>query len=415
MSRPAKRRRWPVPLATSTAKPQLRRRLGKRWWGQVPCGKTCSGGPLGEWDTPRLPVLLGAGSGGSLSCRTATLPVSCSTPSVAGTCRCSFADKRVRWGDRAMLERSSVCLGSADEDESTSSSGVRARWSQACGQPASTLTPMPPQRITTDSRSAARWAGTHADLKAVNNRLSDCFKDMRQQEQSEWAAANPLPQELSAGASKVEQMTAEHLRMVREIRRLTKDDRFTGSCCLELANRPMEVMDDLEEVLPSVTNDRIKYVHMRRKYLRDDIWMSASVDFESRRVGILVEGTDPRWVESTASQLEKSLRARRPRWAPLASHWGSCLSQLAFGFLVAAIFWRVTDGPGVAPPWWALAGAVLISFLATGNLTFLNWLLPNVDIYSPGSQPTGTTHLKWVDAAIAAAVLGVIFDILLRG
>src|SRR5664280_458569 len=78
---------------------------------------------------------------------------------------------------------------------------------------------------------------------------------MRQQEQSEWAAANPLPQELSAGASKVEQMTAEHLRMVREIRRLTKDDRFTGSCCLELANRPMEVMDDLEEVLPSVTND----------------------------------------------------------------------------------------------------------------------------------------------------------------
>ena len=39
-------------------------------------------------------------------------------------------------------------------------------------------------------------------------------------------------------------MTAEHLRMVREIRRLTKDDRFTGSCSLELANRPMEVMDD---------------------------------------------------------------------------------------------------------------------------------------------------------------------------
>jgi ABC-type transport system involved in Fe-S cluster assembly fused permease/ATPase subunit len=101
-----------------------------------------------------------------------------------------------------------------------------------------------PQRITTDSPSAARWAGTHADLKAVNNRLSDCFKDMRHQEQSEWAAANPLPQELSAGASKVEQMTAEHLRMVREIRRLTKDDRFTGSCSLELANRPMEVMDD---------------------------------------------------------------------------------------------------------------------------------------------------------------------------
>jgi len=97
-----------------------------------------------EWDIRRLPVLLGDDPGQS-QLSNAALAVSCSTPSVAGTCRCSFADKRVRWGDRAMLERSSVCLGSADEDESTSSSGVRARWSQACGQPASTLTPMPPQ------------------------------------------------------------------------------------------------------------------------------------------------------------------------------------------------------------------------------------------------------------------------------
>jgi hypothetical protein len=273
---------------------------------------------------------------------------------------------------------------------------------------------MPPQPITTDSRSAARWAGTHADLKAVNDSLSDCFKDMRQKEQSEWAVANPLPEELKADASKVEELTAEHLRIVREISRLTKDDRFTGSCCLELVNRPMEVMDDLENVLPSVNSDRIKYVHMRRKYLRDDVWMSASVDFESQRVGILVKGTDPWWVESTASRLEKKLRTRRPRWAPLASRWGFGLSQLAFGVLVAAIVWAVTDGLGMAPPWWALLGAVLMSFLATGNLLFLKWLLPKVDIYAPGSQPRGTTHLKWVDAAIAAAVVGLIFDMLLR-
>jgi hypothetical protein len=67
--------------------------------------------------------------------------------------------------------------------------------------------------------------------------------------------------------------------MVREIKTTDESDRFTGSCCLDLANRPMEVIDDLEEVLPSVTNDRIKYVHLRRKCLRDDIWVSESVDF----------------------------------------------------------------------------------------------------------------------------------------
>jgi len=413
MSRPARRRGWPSICrdahAKSLAATPTRRMLvgsgslskGMLWWADGGVGHTSPPGPA--WRRP-----------GAVSVIERSFGVSCSTPSIAGRCRSSFAGKKVGWGDHAVLKRSWVawalltttrapvarCPGQVEPGE-----WAAAKYADAHA----------PQRITTDSRSAARWAGTHADLKAVNKSLSDCFKDMRRQEQSEWAAANPLPQDLSAGASKVEQMTVEHLRMVREIRRLTKNDRFTGSCCLELANRPMEVMDDLEEVLPSVTNDRIKYVHLRRKYLRDDIWMSASVDFESQRVGIFVEGTDPRWVETTASRLENSLRTRRPRWAPLASRWGFWLSQLAFGLLVAAIVWRLTDDPGVAPPWWALAGAVLISFLATGNLPFLNWLLPKVDIYSPGSQPTGTTHLKWADAAIAAAVLGVIFDILLRG
>jgi hypothetical protein len=271
------------------------------------------------------------------------------------------------------------------------------------------------QHFTTDSRCAVRWAGTHADLKVVNDSLSDCFKDMRQQEQSEWEAANPHPEALKADASTLEKLTAEHLRLVREIRRLTKDDRFTRYCCLESANRPMEVVDDVEDVLPSLSIDRIKYIHMRRRYSRDDIWMNASVYFESQRVGILVEGTNASWVESAAGLLEKNLRTRRPRWAPLVSGWGYWLSQVAVAGLVATIVWRVTDGLGIAASWWGLVGAALISFLAIGNVKFLNWLLPTFDIYAPASQPTGTTHLKWVGGAITAAVLAVLFDTLLRG
>jgi hypothetical protein len=415
MSRPARRRRWPsisrdartlkCPAATPT-----RRMLvgsgslckGMLWWADGGVGHTSAPGPAGR--RPGAVSVIERSFGCQLfdAFNRWQVPIQfCWQEGRLGAIMRCWNGPGSAWAllttTRAPVAR---CPGQVEPGE-----WAAAKYADAHA----------PQRITTNSRIAARWAGTHADLKAVNESLSDCFKDMRRQERSEWAAANPLPQDLSAGASKVEQMTVEHLLMVREIRRLTKNDRFTGSCCLEIANRPMEVMHDLEEVLPSVTNDRIKYVHLRRKYLRDDIWMSASVDSESQRVGIFVEGTDPRWVKTTANQLENSLRTRSPRWAPLASRWGFWLSQLAFGLLVAAIVWRVTDGPGVAPPWWALAGAVLISFLATGNLPFLNWLLPKVDIYSPGSQPTGTTHLKWADAAIAAAVMGVIFDILLRG
>src|SRR5450756_3078528 len=69
---------------------------------------------------------------------------------------------------------------------------------------------------------------------------------------------------------------------------------------------------------------------------------------------------------------------------------------------------------GLAPLWWSLVGAVFISFLAIGNPRLMNWLLPNVDIHLPASQPTGTTHLKWVGGAIMVSVLGVVLDILLR-
>jgi len=120
-------------------------------------------------------------------------------------------------------------------------------------------------------------------------------------------------------------------------------------------------------------------------------------------------------VESAAGLLEKNLRTRRPRWAPLVSGWGYWLSQVAVAGLVATIVWRVTDGLGIAASWWGLVGAALISFLAIGNVKFLNWLLPTFDIYAPASQPTGTTHLKWVGGAITAAVLAVLFDTLLRG
>ena len=274
---------------------------------------------------------------------------------------------------------------------------------------------MPAQHIATDSRSATRWAGTHADLKTVNDGLSDCFRDMRQREQSEWEAANPVPEELKADASKLDMINAEHLRLIREIRRLTMDDRFTGYCCFELADRPMEVTGNFEKLPPSLNDSDIGYIHMRRRYSRDDVWMNASVSFESRRVGILVEGTNPFWVESAADLLEERLRVRRPVWAPLVSRWGYWLSQLAFGGLVAAIVWRVTDRLGRTPPWWGLLGAVLISLLVMGNPKFLSWLLPNVDIYAPASRPTGTTHLGWVGGAIAVAVLGLVADTLLRG
>jgi len=179
-------------------------------------------------------------------------------------------------------------------------------------------------------------AGTHADLKVVDG-MSNCFKDIRQREQSEWEAANPVREELQADATKLEKISAEHLRLMREIRRLTKNDRFTGYCCFELANRPIEVMDSFKEVLPSLSNGRIDRIQVRCRYSRDNIWMNASVCFGSKRVGVLVEGTNPSWVEAAANLLEKNLRVRRPHWAPLVSGWGYWLSQVAFGGLVAAI------------------------------------------------------------------------------
>lgn len=330
-------------------------------------------------------------------------------------CRRSHREKRVGRGDRARSERFCPLVGHS-EVENVRGSGCQPEVEPGVGRELTgTLAPMPAQDIVTDSRSVTRWAGSHADLKAVNDSLSDCFEGMRRREQSEWEADNPAPEELRADASNVEKMTAEHLLLIREIRRMTRDDRFTGYCCFELANRPLEVMGSYEEALPSLNNDRINFIHMRHRYSRDDSWLNATVYFESQRAGILVEGTNPFWVESAADLLEERLRVRRPVWAPLVSRWGYWLSQLAFGGLVAAIVWRVTDRLGRTPPWWGLLGAVLISLLVMGNPKFLSWLLPNVDIYAPASRPTGTTHLGWVGGAIAVAVLGLVADTLLRG
>ena len=181
------------------------------------------------------------------------------------------------------------------------------------------LTPTPAQHVTADSRSVAPWAGTHAGLKVLDGILSDCFKDIRQREQSESEAANPVREELKADATNLEKISAEHLRLMREIRRVTKNDRFTGYCCYQLANQPMEVAGNFEDILPALSNGRIDYIQMRRRYSRDDIWMNASVYFGRKRVGVLVEGTSPSWVESAANLLEKNLRVCRPHWAPLLS------------------------------------------------------------------------------------------------
>src|SRR5665647_1915899 len=142
---------------------------------------------------------------------------------------------------------------------------------------------------------------------------------------------------------------------------------------------------------------------MRRRYSRDDIWMNASVYFGRKRVGVLVEGTSPSWVESAANLLEKNLRVCRPHWAPLLSGWGYWLSQVAFGGLVAAIVWRVTDGLGRVLSWWGLVAAVFISLLTIGNPKFMTWLLPSVDIFTPASQVTGSAASK---IAVTDAGLG---------
>lgn len=278
---------------------------------------------------------------------------------------------------------------------------------------------MAAQRIIIDSRSTAPWAGSHADLKAVNDTLSVCFLDMRQREQgeqSEWETANPeLPAGSEADATAMEKISAEHRRLTHRIGLLKMSDRFTDHCTCELVNRPIRVTGSFEEISSSLNNERIKSLYMAQSYCRDDIRRNASVRFGSRSVEISVDGTDPLWVESTASALGNNLGRRRPRWAPLLSPWGHLLSQLALVSVVAAIIWRVSGGLGSAASWWGLIAAVCISFLAIGNPESMNWLLPRVDIYAAGSQPTGTTHLRWAGGAVAAAVLAVVVDILLRG
>lgn len=274
---------------------------------------------------------------------------------------------------------------------------------------------MAAQRIIIDSRSTAPWAGSHADLKVVNDTLSVCFQDLREREQSEWEAANPEPEAVGADATALVKIAAEHHRLSHRISRLTMDDRFTDFCSYELLNRPIRVMGSFEEISPSLNSERIKYLYMAQSYFRDDIRRNVSARFGSRGVEVTVDGTDPLWVESTASAIAQNLRRGKPRWAPLLSPWGHLLSQLAFVSVVAAIIWRLTAGLGGALPWWGLIATVYLSFLAMGYSESRNWLLPRVEIYAPGSQPAGTAHVKWVGGAVGAGLLAVVVDILLRG
>jgi hypothetical protein len=270
-------------------------------------------------------------------------------------------------------------------------------------------------RIIIDSRNTAPWAGSHADLKVVNDTLSVCFQDLREQEQSEWEAGNPEPEAPSQYATALEKLAAEHHRLKHTISRLTMDDRFTDFFSYELLNRPIRVMGSFQEISPSLNSERIKHLYMAQSYFRDDIRATVSARFGGRGVEVTVDGSDPLWVESSASAIAQNLRRGKPRWAPLLSPWGHLLFQLAFVSVVAAIIWRLMDGFGGAAPWWGLIAAVYLSSFAMGNPESMNWLLPRVDIYTPGSQPAGTAHLKWVGGAVAAGLLAVIIDILLRG
>lgn len=277
-----------------------------------------------------------------------------------------------------------------------------------------TLMPMPAKRITSDRRDVAPFAGTFADVKETHHTLLECFKDIRDRERSEWDALNPEPEKAKSDASEPERRALEHSHQIREIKRSTMENRFSEYCTLEFVNRTMKVTGSFEDVSPSLSEGRIKDIYMMQRYFRDGSELQATV-LSGRGMVVLVEGTSPLWVESTATVLEKNLLARRPKWAFLTTTWGYMLSASVFGGIVAAIVLRGANGLQKDPPWWGLLGALYLGSLAILNPKFMNWMFPMVDIHAAGTQPIGATHLKWVGGTVAAAILGVIFDILLRG
>ena len=274
---------------------------------------------------------------------------------------------------------------------------------------------MAAQRIIIDSRSTAPWAGSHADLQAVNDALSISFQDVRDQELSEWRAAHPEPEPARADASALEKILGQDRALSHRISRLRMDDRFSDFCSYELADRPIRVMGTFQEIEPSLGSEPVKCLHMAHSYIRDDIRRNVSAHFGSLGVEVTVDGTDPLWVESTASAIEQNLRRGQPWWSPLLTPWGNLLAQLFFVSVVAAIIWRATAELGQAAHWWALIAALFLCVLAVGNPQSMSWLLPKVDIHAAGSQSAGTTHVRWVGGALAAGLLAVVVDILLRG
>jgi hypothetical protein len=316
----------------------------------------------------------------------------------------------------ASLMRPSLPARARSEVETRKGHGCQPQVDgRRVAQLTTTLMLMPAQRITTDRRMVAPWAGTYADVRGTHDTLLECFKEIGNREWSEWEAANPEPEAVKPDASDLEKRAVEHSHTIREITRGSMEARFTDYCSFDFVSPAMKVTGSFEDVSSSMVDGRLKDIYMMHRYFRDESQMNATVVSGRSGVHIIVEGTSPFWVESTANLLERNLLARRPKWASLTTVWGYMLSAFVFGGLTAAIVLRVANGLHKDPAWWGLLGVGYIGFLTIGNPKAMNWMLPMVDIHTPGSQPIGATHLKWVGGACAAAILGVIFDILLRG
>jgi hypothetical protein len=276
----------------------------------------------------------------------------------------------------------------------------------------SSLTPMLAKALISERRRLAPWVGTYADLKKVDDALSECFRDQRRREQSEWVAGNPDLEKVKSDTSDLDRDNAEGVRSAREPGRNTRYANFAEQCWFEFFHQTRRMTGNFDEICSSLDGGRVKRVNMMHTYCRDDTQCIATVHFGLEHVLIIAEGSDRLWVDTTADLLERKLRARRPRWAPLISGWGYKLFQFAIAGLFAAIGFRIADGLHQDTEWWGWVGFIV--FIVMGNAKLRNWLLPGVDIHGPTCHATGITHLRWVGGAIAAATVTLLVDILLR-
>lgn len=267
--------------------------------------------------------------------------------------------------------------------------------------------------LISERRSLVPWVGTYADLKDVDNALSECFRDQRRRERSEGEARGSDLENVKSVASDLGRDDSGNVSLAAEPGRNTLYSNFAEKCSVEFFDQARKVTGKLDEVYSAFDGGRVKRVNLMHTHCRDDIHCIATVHFGLDRVLIIVEGSNRLWVEATADLLERTLRTRRPRWAPLISAWGYWVIQLAIAGLVAAVGSRIADGLHQDTEWWGWVG--LIAFLVMGNAKLRNWLLPAVDIHGPASQATGITRVKWGGGAFAAATVALLVDILLRG